>query len=63
MVGSTVTALFKILIGILDKEDIDNMLDIIEDKVAATETKIDDIVVLAIINAIRAALGIPDGED
>ena len=55
-------ALFRILIGMLDKEAADEMLDAIENKVKSTPSKLDDMVILSIISALRVICGIPDND-
>jgi hypothetical protein len=41
----------------------DQILDLIENIVEETETRVDDAVVLPICHTIRVAFGIPDGDD
>lgn len=51
------------LLNILfDKRLADFVLDAIEDKVKQTESKTDDLVILAITKALRATLDIPDND-
>lgn len=56
-----------LILSLLSKEDakelIDTLLDKVEDKIAATENKIDDAVVLPLINKVREILDVPDGDD
>ena len=51
----------------MDAEDIkkwiDTGLDIIEDKVAASPSKTDDMIVLPICKIIREALSVPDNDE
>lgn len=51
----------------LDPEDVkkwaDMGLDMIEDKVAGTETEIDNKVVLPLVNVVRDTFGIEDGDE
>ena len=56
-------AMFKILMGMIDKDAADDMLDVLENKVKATPSKIDDLVVLSLISTLRMLMGIPDGDD
>ena len=42
------------------KEIVDALLDVIEDKIEASETKIDDMVILPLIKKVRELLDIPD---
>ena len=44
------------------REIIDKAFDAIEDKVAESETTLDDALVLPVINALRLALSIPDND-
>ena len=55
-----VEQLLKMLSPELLKEAIDGLLDFIEDKVADSETVIDDKLVLPIVAMIREAFNIPD---
>ena len=45
------------------KEIVDALLDVIEDKIEASETKIDDMVILPLIKKVRELLDIPDDDD
>lgn len=44
------------------KQGFDSLLDIIEDAVAKSETKMDDTIVLPICAQIRTALNVPDND-
>ena len=58
------TTAFTMLLGLLtkaqSKEYVEDFLDLIEIKVAKTESKIDDLLVGIVAGAARAALGIKD---
>ena len=58
------TTAFTMLLGLLtkaqSKEYVEDFLDLIEIKVAKTESKIDDLLVSIVAGAARAALGIKD---
>lgn len=57
---SLITALLGSLKPQMLKDVIDKVLDFIEDKVVASDNKIDDMVVLPLCKLIREALNIPD---
>ena len=51
----------------LDSEDVkvwaDKGLDMLEDKIAASPNKVDDTVVLPLINLMRVSFSIPDNDE
>lgn len=57
----------KVLEQIVTKESFakygDKLFDLIEDVVADSETKIDDVLVLPVVKSLRAALGVADLPD
>lgn len=55
-------ALLQLLPKEVIQEGLDALFDKIEDRVADTDTAIDDAVVLPIIQRLRAALDIPDND-
>jgi hypothetical protein len=59
-----VKMLFDVMIDRLGEEDIkiwiDNGLDILEDKIENSKTKVDDTFILPVINLLRNQLDIPD---
>jgi hypothetical protein len=62
-----VIQIVTVLLGLLSKEAgkkvLDKLFDFIEDLVADSSTKIDDIVVLPLIAKAREILDVPDYED
>jgi len=44
------------------KDWIDKGLDMLEDKVAETSTKTDDLIILPLIGILRGAMSIPDND-
>ena len=57
-----ITLLLSLLTPDLLKELADKVLDFAEDKVLGSQNKIDDAIVLPVIETIRAAFDIPDDD-
>jgi len=62
LISYLVGALIKVLSPEAVKSVIDKLLDAVEDAVSKSNTKIDDQVVLPLVNAIRVALNVPDND-
>ena len=62
MISTLLTGLFNAIPSDMIKGFIDAGLDIIENNVAASETKYDDMVVLPIITIFRTSFNIPDND-
>jgi hypothetical protein len=62
IISFLITALLPFLTTEVIKKGIDAFLDVIEDAVANSENKIDDTIVVPLINKIREALNITDDE-
>lgn len=67
MAKALLTAVMLVLETLVTKENLklvaDKMLDAAEDVIASTDNKIDDQIVLPIIQKIRATFDIPDFDD
>lgn len=63
VVGQIVVTLLSLLNKAQGKEIIDTLFDKIEEMVERSENKIDDAVILPLINKAREILDVPDGED
>lgn len=57
------TAVLALVQNVADKEAQDELLDLLEDWIARSETKLDDRFALPMIRAYRALAGVPDGDD
>ena len=61
-----VTQVITTLLALLPKDKfksiVDSLLDVIEDKIAASETKVDDAILLPLISKARELLEIPDND-
>lgn len=63
VMNELLTAIATLVIAKLsDKETQDEVLDFFEDLIARSETKIDDNTIQPLINAYRAAAGVPDND-
>lgn len=62
-VGQIVSLIINLLPKETGKEFLDNAFDWVEDKIAASENKIDDAVIQPLINKAREILDVPDGDD
>ena len=62
LIGSLITALLKVLPEDAIKEGLDAFLDKIENAVQKSGNKIDDTIVLPILNIIRKQLNIEDND-
>lgn len=60
--AALMSALLRYLTPDIIRKGIDKFLDVVEDAVAKTPNKIDDVIILALINNIRTALDIPDND-
>lgn len=60
IVSALINALLAVLDNVTVKRVLDKMLDVIEDAVLNSETKVDDAIVLSLCNKIRAELDVPD---
>lgn len=60
LIGTIVSGLVSALPDDIVKKGIDDLLDVVEDAVAKTSTKIDDMTVLPLIQVLRHQLDIPD---
>jgi hypothetical protein len=63
LVKSLVAAMSAMLTAEQVKKIIDNAFDAIEEKVADSSTQWDDVIVLPMIKALRAALNVPDNDE
>ena len=63
LITQVITTLLALLPKDKFKEIADALLDTIEDKIAASETKLDDAILLPLITKARELLDIPDGDD
>ena len=57
------TSVLGLLPAELGKELLDDVLDLAENKIADTNTKWDDALLLPVISAARVQLDVPDGTD
>ena len=62
VVSALLSALFMLLTPEVIKKFVDAGLDIIEDAVANSSNKIDDVVVIPLCKKLREALSIPDDD-
>ena len=62
LVYALVAAMKAMLTPEVVKGVIDRAFDYVEDKVAASETKIDDYTILPLLQGLRTALSIPDND-
>ena len=63
LVKSLVAAMSALLTAEQVKKIIDNAFDAVEQKVADSSTHWDDVIVLPMIKALRAALNVPDNDE
>lgn len=62
LLPSIMETVLKLLPEDVIKEGIDAFFDKIEDRVAASDTPIDDAIVLPVMKRLRAALDVPDND-
>lgn len=62
LIKSLVAAMTAIATPAQVKEVLDNAFDAVEEKVIASSTQWDDVIVLPMLKALRAALDIPDND-
>jgi len=63
LLPSIMGTLLELLPESVVQDGLDALFDTIEDRVAATDTEVDDLIVLPVIRRLRAALNVPDGDD
>lgn len=63
IVKSLVAAMVAVLSPAKVREVLDKAFDAVEQKVQSTETQWDDVTVLPMLGALRAALNVPDNDE
>jgi hypothetical protein len=62
IINQIITMILSLLPQEKFKDVVDSILDVLEDKIAESENKVDDALVIPLINKVRELLNVPDND-